>query len=108
MLIDHYRDFPEMIPWLPAGFADHEGKFGVINPLIPCFKEQIRLSKIIEDMLSKLFSIKSDLQSLGRQSCLDNLNFELCSWYEALPECAAWNKWKPPGTPLIPSVAALQ
>lgn len=97
-----------MKPWLPVGFADYDGKFGAVNPLIPCFKEQIRLSKVIEKMLSKLFSAKSKLEGLGRQSCFINLNFELCSWYEALPECAKWNKWQPTSTPLIPSVAALQ
>ncbi|KXH28465.1 hypothetical protein CNYM01_10576 [Colletotrichum nymphaeae SA-01] len=72
-------DFPEMKPWLPAGFSDYDGGFGVVNPLIPCFKEQIRLSNIIEKMLSKLFSTKSSLEGIGRQSCLDSLNFELCS-----------------------------
>lgn len=97
-----------MTPWLPAGYADNDGESGAVNPLIPCFKEQIRLSKVIEKMLSKLFSTKSNLEGLGRQSCLDDLNFELCSWYEALPECATWNRWKPTSTPLIPSVAALQ
>lgn len=97
-----------MGPWLPAGFADHDGSSGAVNPLIPCFKEQIRLSKIIEKMLCKLFSTNSNLEGLGRQSCLDSLNIELCAWYEALPECAKWNKWEPPSTPLIPSVAALQ
>ncbi|KAL3295967.1 TEA1-TY1 enhancer activator [Colletotrichum asianum] len=102
-------DFPEMAPWLPAGIAVYDGRFANINPLplVPCFKEQIRLSKIIEKMLTKLFSTKSNLEGLGRQACLDSLNFELCSWYEALPECAKWNKWEPPSTPLIPSVAAL-
>ncbi|KAF0324443.1 transcription factor [Colletotrichum asianum] len=102
-------DFPEMAPWLPAGIAVYDGRFADINPLplVPCFKEQIRLSKIIEKMLTKLFSTKSNLEGLGRQACLDSLNFELCSWYEALPECAKWNKWEPPSTPLIPSVAAL-
>lgn len=97
-----------MKPWLPAGFADYDNGFGQINPLIPCFKEQIRLSKVIEKMLSTLFSIRSNLDALGRQSCLDNLNFELCRWYEALPEYIKWNKWEPPSTALIPSVAALQ
>lgn len=95
-----------MKPWLPAGYTDHDG--GLANPLLPCFKEQIRLSQIIEKILSKLFSIKSNLEGIARQSCLDNLNFELCSWYEALPECAEWNKWKPTSSPLLPSVAALQ
>ncbi|UQC86306.1 uncharacterized protein CLUP02_11806 [Colletotrichum lupini] len=100
-------DFPEMKPWLSAGFSDYDGEFDVVNPLIPCFKEQIRLSKIIEKMLSKLFSTKSSLEGIGRQSCLDSLNFELCSWYEALPDCAKWNRWEPSSTLLIPSVAAL-
>ncbi|KAF5527928.1 putative transcriptional regulatory protein [Colletotrichum aenigma] len=102
-------DFPEMAPWLPAGIAAYDGRFADISPLplVPCFKEQIRLSKIIEKMLSKLFSTKSNLEGLRRQACLDSLNFELCSWYEALPECAKWNRWEPPSTPLIPSVAAL-
>ena len=97
-----------MGPWLPAGFADYDGSLGTANPLIPCFKEQIRLSKIVEKMLSKLFSTKSNLEGLGRQSCLDSLNVELCAWYEALPECAKRNKWEPPSTPLVTSVAALQ
>ncbi|KAF6792630.1 transcription factor [Colletotrichum sojae] len=100
-------DFPEMKPWLPAGFADYDKGFGRINPLIPCFKEQIQLSKVIEKMLSTLFSTRSNLDALGRQTCLDNLNFELCRWYEALPEYVKWNKWEPPSRPLIPSVAAL-
>ncbi|KAL1869590.1 hypothetical protein Daus18300_005444 [Diaporthe australafricana] len=100
--------FSGMGPWLPAGFADCDGGIGTVNPLIPCFKEQIRLSKVVEKMLSKLFSTKSTLEGLGRQSCLDSLNIELCAWYETLPECAKWNKWEPPSTPLIPSVAALQ
>lgn len=100
-------DLPEMGPWLPAGFAYYDGSSGAVNPLIPCFKEQTRLSKIVEKMLSKLFSTKSNLEGLGRQSCLDSLNIELCAWYEALPECAKWNKWEPPSTPLIPCVAAL-
>ncbi|KAK2605722.1 hypothetical protein N8I77_008539 [Diaporthe amygdali] len=100
-------DFPEMRPWLPAGFADDDGGLGAVNPLIPCFKEQIRLSQIVEKILSKLFSTKSNLEGLGRQSCLDSLNIELCGWYEALPACAKWNKWEPPSTPLRPSVAAL-
>lgn len=97
-----------MGPWLPAGFTVHDGDVGAVNPLIPCFREQIRLSEIIEKMLSKLFSTKSNLDGLGRQSCLDTLNVELCAWYEALPECAKWNMWEPPSTPLILSVAALQ
>lgn len=97
-----------MKPWLPAGFADCDPGSGAVNPLIPCFKEQIRLSKLIEKMLSKLFSTKSNLDRLGRQSYLQNINFELRTWYEALPEYGKWNKWEPPSAPLIPSVAALQ
>lgn len=97
-----------MGPWLPAGLAVYDGRIGAVNPLIPCFKEHMRLSKIIEKMLCKLFSTKSNLDALGRQSCMDSLNIELCAWYEALPECAKWNRWEPPSTPLISSVAALQ
>lgn len=97
-----------MGPWLPAGFTAYDGDVGAVNPLIPCFREQIRLSEIIEKMLSNLFSTKSNLDGFGRQSCLDSLNFELCAWYEALPDCAKWNKWEPSSTPLILSVAALQ
>ncbi|KAF6810345.1 transcription factor, partial [Colletotrichum plurivorum] len=102
-----FYDDAEMKPWLPAGFVDYDKGFGRINPLIPCFQEQIQLSKVIEKMLSTLFSTRSNLDALDRQTCLDNLNFELCRWYEALPEYVKWNKWEPPSRPLIPSVAAL-
>lgn len=97
-----------MKPWLSAGFNDHDGEIDAVDPLVPCFREQIHLSKVIEKMLSKLFATKSSLEGLGRQSCLHDLNFELCSWYEALPESAKWNKWEPPSARLMPSVAALQ
>ncbi|KAL0930093.1 transcription factor [Colletotrichum truncatum] len=100
-------DFPEMKPWLPAGFDDCNSGLGDVNPLIPCFKAQIGLSKIIENMLSKLFSAKASLKGLGRQTCLDDINLALCKWYEELPNCVKWNRWEPTSNILIPSVAAL-
>jgi hypothetical protein len=108
-------DFPEMDAWLPAGARAHRGEgddeeddVSVTQPLVPCFQVQIGLSKIIERMLSTLFSTRSNLDDLGRRVCIDTLNLDLCRWQESLPDCTKWNKWEPANSPLKPSVAALQ
>lgn len=103
----NYSDFPEMEPWLPAGAPSSQyGQNGFVL-LVPYFQEQIRLSKILESILSTLSSAKNG-HEFGRQASYDHLNLELHRWQASLPESARWNKWEPPSTPLIPSVAALQ
>lgn len=102
-----HSDFPEMDALLPLGFSSQQGDFGEGNPLVPCFKNQIQLSKIMERMLSTIFSSRTN-DSRSHQAQLDYLNLELSRWQESLPDCAKWNKWEPPSSTLIPSVAALQ
>jgi hypothetical protein len=76
--------------------------------MVPYYREQIHLSRVIERMLCTLFSPRSNMDGMSRRACLDTLNIELCRWKAALPGRAEWNKWEPIDTPLIPSVAMLQ
>jgi hypothetical protein len=106
------RDLVEMGPWLPAGLPiDGQGgnnEASAQQPLLPCFSEQISLSKIIERMMLSLFSGNSSLDEAGRQACITSLDLDMCHWQESLGDCSKWNKWEPPDAPLMPSVAALQ
>ncbi|KAH6975116.1 fungal-specific transcription factor domain-containing protein [Ilyonectria sp. MPI-CAGE-AT-0026] len=104
--LERLPDFPEMDALLPLGFSSQQGDFGEGNPLVPCFKNQIQLSRIMERMLSTIFSSRTN-DSRSHQAQLDYLNLELSRWQESLPDCAKWNKWEPPSSTLIPSVAAL-
>ncbi len=97
-----------MAPWLLAGNPNFDDGFNSVNPLIPCFKEQIRLTKIIEKMLSKLIAVISKLDSLSQEACLEYLNFELCSWHDSLPEDVKWNRWASASHSVIPCIATLQ
>lgn len=76
--------------------------------MIPYVKEQIKLSRIIERMLSTVFTSRSDISNISRRQDLDNLNIELCGWRAQLADWADFNKWDAIGCPLKPSLAALQ
>ncbi|KAH6997389.1 hypothetical protein EDB80DRAFT_883533 [Ilyonectria destructans] len=66
------------------------------QPLVLCSKEKIVLSKIIERMVSTLFSTRSNLDSLGRRVCIDTLGLDTCRWQESLPDSIRRNKWEAP------------
>ncbi|KAM5359940.1 hypothetical protein ACJZ2D_014089 [Fusarium nematophilum] len=104
-------DFPHMAPWLPAGVdlsrMLEPGSIGRRERLITSFSEHILLSKLIERILCTLFSRKSTATRLDGLSPTDNLDLDLCRWQESLPDCIKWNRWEPPTTSLLPSVAAL-
>ncbi|KAM6505526.1 hypothetical protein FSOLCH5_013702 [Fusarium solani] len=104
-------DFPDMAPWLPAGVDISRmlepGSFGSRERLITSFSEHILLSKSIERILCTLFSRKSAANGIAGLTLTDDLDLELCRWQESLPDCIKWNRWEPPTTSLLPSVAAL-
>lgn len=95
--------------WRPVGFDDGLNELrGQSN--IPYLKEQIRLYRIVERMMTTVFSsrtprTKTDIST--RQTLLDNLNLELLQWKDALPPFARWNKWYT-STNMTPAVATLQ
>ncbi len=108
LLISDGRDFPEMESWLPAGHTDLAGLQSA-QTLIPCFQEQVTLSKVIEHMCSALFSPKApSADTLGHGSHREIINLKFLQWEKSLPECVQWNRWKPSTDHLPPSVAALQ
>lgn len=101
-------DGPEIEFWCPVGFdgisPDMPGRLSNI----PYIKEQIRLSRIVESMMTNLFSPRSSLDGIVRRSCLDNLNIEFCEWNDWLPEIAKWNKWTTDDNVPFSGVATLQ
>ncbi|KAF6803265.1 transcription factor [Colletotrichum musicola] len=97
---------PEMALWRPVGFDDDYAESAKATSMIPYLHEQIRLSRIIERMMSTLFSPRPHLDDLSRRVCFDNLNLDLNRWRESLPDFAKWHKWGPSSKP-IPGVLAL-
>ncbi|KZL83113.1 transcription factor, partial [Colletotrichum incanum] len=97
---------PEMVLWRPVGFDEEFAESTRAASMIPYLHEQIRLSRVIETMMSILFSPRSNLDSLSRRVCFDNLNLELNRWRESLPDFAKWHKWGSSSKP-IPGVLAL-
>ena len=92
--------------WLPVGFDDNPNDT-VNYSNIPYLKEQIRLYRIVENMITTMFSPRTKTDLTTRQSLLENLNFELLKWRDSLPPFARWNKWTPGGT-ITPATATLQ
>lgn len=106
-----FRDFPEMLPWLPAGSplaAQYEQGSSSTSILVPCFTAQIGLSNIIENMLSGLFSPGHSPDTIARQILIESLNLDLYRWELNLPTWAQWNRWESNGSQLLPNVAALR
>ncbi|KAK1624793.1 fungal-specific transcription factor domain-containing protein [Colletotrichum phormii] len=81
---------PEMNLWRPVGFDEEYRESAKASSMISYLHEQIRLSRIIERMVSTLFSPRSNLDDLGRRVCFDNLNLDLNRWRESLPDFARW------------------
>ncbi|KAJ3940548.1 uncharacterized protein N0V96_009552 [Colletotrichum fioriniae] len=98
---------PEMKLWRPVGFDEEYRESARASSMIPYLHEQIRLSRIIERMMSTLFSPRSNLDDLGRRVCFDNLNLDLNRWRESLPDFAKWHKWGGSSSKTIPGVLAL-
>ncbi|KAJ0385536.1 hypothetical protein COL922a_006203 [Colletotrichum nupharicola] len=95
-----------MASWRPVGFGDEDTQSTKATSMIPYLHEQIRLSRIIERMMTTLFSPRSHLDDISRRLCFDNLNLELNRWRESLPGFAKWLKWGRSSKP-IPGVFAL-
>lgn len=98
-------DPPEMKYWRPVGFDDDQSDVEKASN-IPYLKEQIRLYRIVENMMTTVFSPRTQAADSTRQSTLDNLNLELIKWRNSLPLFARWNKWTTSG--ITPAVATLQ
>lgn len=102
------RDFADMEPWLPAGASQSATDISGSGGLVLTLREQIRLSRTIETMLTKLFSPTTKLTLTSRRSCVEALNLNLHRWQASLPANVQWNRWEAASAPLNPSVAALQ
>lgn len=93
--------------WRPAGFDDDSGdSMGASN--IPYVQEQIRISRIVESMMSTLFSLKANHDGIYRRSNLDRLNVALTKWRESLGDFAKWSRWDSANSAPVPGVIALQ
>lgn len=75
--------------------------------MIPYVKEQIKLARIVERMLS-LMSSESDQNVKPRRPNLDSLNYSLLEWRRSLSEWADFKIWDMIDQPLKPSIAAIQ
>lgn len=112
-LANRHSDPPQMEYWRPIGFDDMSGGSDTLSSCsnIPYLKEQIRLARIIESMITTLFSPRAEQDGLSRRSHLDRLNLELSQWHASLPDFTRWNKWSATGDNLpmaFPGVATLQ
>ncbi len=97
-----------MVPWLSVGLEFNEDGMDSPRPLIPSFRAQIDLAKIIQRMLAQLYSAKGNLERVHRQACIDALSLELSRWESSLDESLKWNKWQSTSAALVPNVAALK
>lgn len=97
-----------MHPWLPAGFSNEASASGKSSSLILCFREQIRLSRSIERLLSGLAFLRAAPDEVAWEGCVGDMTVELYKWQDSLPLAARWNKWEPCSAVLLPSVAVLQ
>lgn len=100
-------DIPELVPWRSVGFPEDETEFNKIGSMVPYYREQIHLSRVVESMLSTIFSPRSTMDGMRRRACIDTLNLDLHRWRDGLPGRLEWNQWDPIDTPLIPSVAMI-
>lgn len=100
-----------MAKWLPVGLSDEGSADSSTrrSPLIPSFRAQIGLAKVIQHILTKLYTAHQDPDGyIRRKACIDAMELELSRWESTLDDSLRWNQWQPPRTPLIPNVAALQ
>jgi hypothetical protein len=90
-----------------VGFNDDAYREDTNISMIPYVKEQIKLARILEHMLS-LMSSESD-QSMGsHRPYLDSLNCNLLEWRRGLSDWADYKMWDTADQPLKPSIAAIQ
>ncbi|KAF9769355.1 hypothetical protein IL306_013235, partial [Fusarium sp. DS 682] len=107
-LLEFITDGPGMEYWRPVGFGDDPEELRILSN-IPYLKEQIRLYRIVEKMMTTVFSPRTprtQTDIFTRQTLLDNLNLELLQWRDALPAFSKWNKWSTSVT-ITPAVATL-
>lgn len=114
MQADISSDGPDMENWRPAGFnmelfgsSEQFGSNGMSSN-IPYLKQQIRLSRIIEDMMSSIFSPQLSQTISMLDTYLDQLNLELCRWMDALPDFAKFGSQAKSGLYPVPAVTTLQ
>ncbi|KAJ0164554.1 hypothetical protein CTA2_731 [Colletotrichum tanaceti] len=101
---------PKMALWRPVGLDEAFPEQALATSMIPYLHEQIRLSSVIEKMMSTLFSPRSNLDGLSRRVCFDILNLELNRWRKSLSSFTHWHKWgssSSSSSRLIPGVLAL-
>ena len=95
-----------MEPWLAAGTTKRD--ILITGGLVHTFRDHIQLSRMIEAMLTKLFSPTIKLSVPGYKACVEGLNLDLHRWQASLSGASQWNRWEAASAPLVPSVAALQ
>lgn len=94
--------------WRPVGFeANGDDTMGGISN-IPFVQEQIRLSRIVENMMTALSPIRINQDAISQASNLDKLNLELLRWHESLPTFAKWTRWDMANLNAVPGLIALQ
>lgn len=76
--------------------------------MIPYIKEQIRLARVLERMLSLMSSTSAQIDVLLQKKNLDSLNYDLLQWRKGLPAWADFTVWDTIDSPLKPNIAALQ
>ncbi|CAG7561823.1 unnamed protein product [Fusarium equiseti] len=107
-LLEFIIDGPGMEYWRPFGFGDDPEEPRDLSN-IPYLKEQIRIYRIVEKMMTTVFSPRTprtESDIFTRQTMLDNLNLELLQWKNALPAFARWSKWSA-GVTITPAIATL-
>lgn len=94
--------------WRPVGFeANGDDTMGGMSN-IPFVQEQIRLSRIVESMMTVLFPIWINQDAISQASNLDKLNLKLLRWHESLPAFAKWSRWDMTNLNAVPGLIALQ
>lgn len=97
-----------ILPWRSVGFNDDTYRQYTDTSMIPYVKEQIKLARIVERILS-LMSSESDLLTSNAQRLpFDSLNQSLLDWRKNLPDWADFKMWDTIDQPLKPSIAAIQ
>lgn len=101
------RNFPQMQPWLPEGCSNDLNPAHGSHSLLACFQEQIRLSNIIERILTGRVSLQAATASRW-EGCTSDLNLQLHRWKDSLPVSLRWNEWESSSNSLNPSIAIIQ
>lgn len=109
-----YRVDVEAVP-LPANPGSDAPKSSLLADMnsLPILAHLAELSKIIESIMTQIFSTK--LIKLPRKDLvyhrvakLEELNIRLFQWHSAIPESLAWNQWTPTTQSLPPQLAIMQ